>query len=55
LNHSEITPYIRRLARLSDENNHIVPEMYAKYDVKRGLRDMNGTGVDAGLTEVSTM
>jgi citrate synthase len=55
LNHSEITPYIRRLARLSDENNHIVPEMYAKYDVKRGLRDMNGTGVVAGLTEVSTM
>ncbi len=55
MNHSEITPYIRRLARLSDENNHIVPEMYAKYDVKRGLRDMNGTGVVAGLTEVSTM
>ncbi len=55
MNHSEITPYIRRLARLSDENNHIVPEMYAQYDVKRGLRDMNGTGVVAGLTEVSTM
>ncbi len=53
MNYSEITPYIRELAALSDKSNHIVPEMYAKYDVKRGLRDINGNGVVAGLTEVS--
>lgn len=52
-NYSEITPYIRELADLSDERNHIRPEMYAKYDVKRGLRDLDGKGVVAGLTEVS--
>ncbi len=53
INYSEITPYIRELAALSDTNNHIVPEMYARHDVKRGLRDINGNGVVAGLTEVS--
>ncbi len=53
MNYSEITPYIKELAALSDTNNHIVPEMYARHDVKRGLRDINGNGVVAGLTEVS--
>lgn len=28
-------------------------ELYAKYDVKRGLRDINGKGVVAGLTNIS--
>ena len=27
--------------------------LYGKYDVKRGLRDVNGAGVLAGLTEIS--
>ena len=27
--------------------------LYAKYDVKRGLRDINGKGVLTGLTEIS--
>ncbi len=53
MNFSEITPYIKELAALSDSGNHISPEMYAQYDVKRGLRDINGNGVIAGLTEVS--
>ncbi|MBQ7324211.1 MAG: citrate/2-methylcitrate synthase [Clostridia bacterium] len=53
MNYSEITPYIRELAALSDGSNHIAPEMYAQHDVKRGLRDINGNGVIAGLTEVS--
>lgn len=35
-------------------NNHrINPNLYEKYDVKRGLRDKNGKGVLTGLTEVS--
>ena len=53
--YSEITPYIAQLAQLSDENNHIVPEMYAQHQVNRGLRDMTGRGVVTGLTEVSTV
>lgn len=53
MNYSEITPYIKKLAQMSDSNNGIVPELYTKYDVKRGLRDLNGKGVVAGLTEVS--
>jgi Citrate synthase len=31
----------------------IDPELYNKYDVKRGLRDISGKGVVAGLTEIS--
>ena len=52
-NYSGITDYIKDLADLSDRNNGIKPEMYGTYDVKRGLRDINGNGVVAGLTEVS--
>ncbi len=53
MNYSEITPYIKELAELSDRSNGIRPEMYGEHDVKRGLRDLNGNGVVAGLTEVS--
>ncbi len=53
MNYSEITPYIEELAKLSSDNNHIVPEMYPTYNVYRGLRDMNGNGVITGLTEIS--
>ncbi len=53
MNYSEITPYVEELAKLSTENNHIVPEMYPTYNVYRGLRDMNGNGVITGLTEIS--
>lgn len=53
MSYSEITPYIKELASLSDISNHIVPDMYTKHDVKRGLRDIDGNGVVAGLTEVS--
>ena len=53
MNYSEITPYIKHLADLSDRSNCIAPDMYTVHDVKRGLRDINGNGVVAGLTEVS--
>ena len=33
-------------------NNYIEPELYSKYNVKRGLRDSDGTGVLVGLTEI---
>lgn len=53
--YSEITPYIRNLAALSSERNHITPEMYGAHKVNRGLRDVNGNGVVTGLTEISTI
>ena len=51
--YSEITPYIKGLASLTNSNNNIQPEMYPKYNVKRGLRDLDGNGVVTGLTEIS--
>lgn len=51
--YSAITPDIERLANLCCENGSIDPELYAKYDVKRGLRDINGKGVLTGLTEIA--
>ena len=48
-----ITPEIVRLAGLSELGNRIDSDLYAKFDVKRGLRDVNGKGVLAGLTNIS--
>lgn len=53
MNYSENTSYIKELADLSNSGNHIVPEMYPLHNVKRGLRDIDGNGVVAGLTEIS--
>ena len=53
--YSEITPDILKLARQSEAISLIDPALYPKYDVKRGLRDLNGKGVVAGLTEISTI
>ena len=53
--YSEITPYIEKMAQKSNEGNGIMPDMYAKYKVNRGLRDLNGNGVVTGLTEVSNI
>ncbi|MBP1546723.1 MAG: citrate/2-methylcitrate synthase [Oscillospiraceae bacterium] len=50
---SQVTPQIERLAEMCVGNGKIDPELYAKYEVKRGLRDINGKGVLAGLTEIS--
>ena len=44
---------LRRLTKLCEKNSKIEPELYAKYDVKQGLRDINGKGVLAGLTDIS--
>lgn len=44
---------IKKLADLCRDNSRINPELYTKYEVKRGLRDISGKGVLTGLTEVS--
>ncbi len=50
---SKVTPQIEELSKLCIKNGNIDPELYTKYEVKRGLRDINGKGVLAGLTEIS--
>ena len=46
----------KKLNKLSDKllkNSVIDKELYSKYDVKRGLRDIDGKGVLTGLTDIS--
>lgn len=50
---SEVTPEIVRLAKMGEQADIIDTELFTKYDVKRGLRDLNGKGVLAGLTNIS--
>ena len=41
------------MAQESEAISHIDQDLYLKYDVKRGLRDLDGKGVRAGLTDIS--
>ncbi|MDO4344762.1 MAG: citrate/2-methylcitrate synthase [Eubacteriales bacterium] len=52
-NFSEITPDILAYSKLCESSGPIPSELYEKYEVKRGLRDINGQGVLAGLTDIS--
>ena len=51
--YSEITSDILELSQLCMQNSSIDPELYTRYQVNRGLRDLNGNGVLTGLTEIS--
>jgi citrate synthase len=44
---------VTKLANICKDRGKIDPELYMKYEVKRGLRDISGKGVLTGLTEVS--
>jgi citrate synthase len=44
--------YLDDLTRISVESGTIDPQLYPKYNVKRGLRNANGTGVLVGLTSI---
>ncbi|MDR3278043.1 MAG: citrate/2-methylcitrate synthase [Oscillospiraceae bacterium] len=51
-NYSAVTPEIERLAAICA--SRVIPgELYGRYAVNRGLRDLNGNGVLAGLTNIS--
>lgn len=52
-NFSEITPEIKKLDKICENNSRIDPKFYSKYKVFRGLRDLEGKGVLTGLTEIS--
>ena len=49
MNNEEI---ISKLAKVAGKKAKIEPELYGRYNVKRGLRNNDGTGVLVGLTEV---
>ena len=43
---------LREFSRMAAKSSSINPELYSKYQVKRGLRDLDGRGVLVGLTEI---
>ncbi|MCM1224887.1 MAG: citrate synthase, partial [Lachnospiraceae bacterium] len=43
---------LKWLSILAQRNDPINPDLYEKYNVKRGLRNANGTGVLVGLTQI---
>ena len=51
--YSKYAQDLSELAKMASKNDIINPKLYEKYDVKRGLRDVNGNGVVCGLTEIS--
>ena len=51
----KVTPEIENLTDICKEHTSLDLSLYGKYDVKRGLRDINGKGVLAGLTQVSNI
>lgn len=52
---TKVTPQIEDLAEVCRENTRIAQNLYREYDVKKGLRDLNGQGVRAGLTNISNI
>ena len=53
--YSMMTQELPDLAALSMEHGQIPSGLYDQYHVLRGLRDVNGKGVLAGLTDISTI
>ncbi|MDO5134606.1 MAG: citrate/2-methylcitrate synthase [Eubacteriales bacterium] len=49
----KVTPEIERLTDICVEYSRLDTSLYSKYDVKKGLRDVNGKGVLSGLTQIS--
>lgn len=52
LKFNEMKPQVEKLARICEEEGYIAPELYDKYEVRRGLRYKSGRGVLTGLTEI---
>lgn len=48
----ELEKYYERSAQKIDTDSYYSPDLFTKYNVKRGLRNEDGTGVVVGLTEI---
>ncbi len=53
--YTDNTPEIVDLAGFVEAADKIDPDLFTQFDVKRGLRDLNGKGVLTGLTNISTI
>lgn len=51
--YENVQQYTEKMAALCRENDAVSRELYKEFDVKAGLRDENGQGVVAGLTNIS--
>lgn len=51
----KVTPEMEKLTEVCLSNSKMDVSLYGQYDVKRGLRDINGKGVLAGLTQISSI
>lgn len=51
--YSQTSEEVKALCEQCVENSQIDPTLYGKYNVMRGLRDLNGKGVLTGLTDIS--
>ena len=52
---TKVTTEIENLTQMCVDHSSMDVSLYGKYDVKRGLRDINGKGVLAGLTQISNV
>ncbi len=52
MSEESINPFLTKYAEIADRQNRIPADLYEKYNVKRGLRNADGTGVLVGLTEI---
>ena len=49
----DIRNFTEKYSKVCRENDSVDQEIFAQYDVKRGLRDVNGKGVITGITNIS--
>ncbi|NLY18162.1 MAG: citrate/2-methylcitrate synthase [Clostridiaceae bacterium] len=52
ISREELDNYYERSAKKINTDSYYDPELFSKYNVKRGLRNEDGTGVVVGLTEI---
>lgn len=55
LNQPKIQQIESKLLNLLEKNSYINPELYTEYNIKRGLRNSNGTGVLVGITRIANV
>jgi citrate synthase len=51
--YSHDMPEMKKYTRMLMDNDHIAENLFTKYEVNRGLRDLSGNGVLTGLTDIS--
>ena len=50
---NNLSSFTKERLGLCIENDTIASNLYEEYGVKRGLRDLNGIGINAGITNIS--